>query len=58
MQSCGWFGTGIGIGAFVFARKRAEHALEADMIIGLTVLTAAILVEGWCGGARPTTSIT
>ncbi len=42
----------------MFARKRAEHALEADMIIGLTVLTAAILVEGWFGGARPTTSIT
>ena len=35
----------------MFARKRAEHDLEADMIIGLTVLTAAILVEGWFGGA-------
>lgn len=35
----------------MFARKRAEHALEANMIIGLTVLTAAILVEGWFGGA-------
>lgn len=35
----------------MFALKRAEHDPGAGMIIGLTILTAAILVEDRFGGA-------
>lgn len=54
MQSHRWLGTGIGIGAFalgVFALKRPEQDRGTAMIVGLSFLTAAILVQGWFGGA-------
>ena len=54
MQSHRWLGTGIGIGAFalgVFALKRPEQDRGSGMIVGLSILTAAILVQGWFGGA-------
>ena len=47
-------GTGIGIGAFAlgaFALKRPEQDRGTAMIVGLSILTAAILVQGWFGGA-------
>jgi uncharacterized membrane protein len=54
MQSHRWLGTGIGVGAFalgVFALKRPEQDRGSGMIVGLSILTAAILVQGWFGGA-------
>ena len=54
MQSHRWLGTGIGIGAFalgVFALRRPEQDRGSGMIVGLSILTAAILVQGWFGGA-------
>jgi uncharacterized membrane protein len=54
MQSHRWLGTGIGIGAFalgVFALRRPEQDRGTAMIVGLSILTAAILVQGWFGGA-------
>jgi uncharacterized membrane protein len=54
MQSHRWLGTGIGIGALalgVLALKRPEADRGAGMIVGLSILTAAILVQGWFGGA-------
>lgn len=54
MQSHRWLGTGIGIGALVlgvFATKRPEQVRRTGMIVGLSLLTAAILVQGWFGGA-------
>lgn len=54
MQSHRWLGTGIGLGAFalgVFALKRPEQDRGSGMIVGLSILTAAILVQGWFGGA-------
>jgi uncharacterized membrane protein len=53
-QTHRWLGTGIGIGAFalgVFALKRPEQDRGTAMITGLSVLTAAIIVQGWFGGA-------
>ncbi len=54
MQSHRWLGTGIGIGAFVlgvFALKRPENDRGRIMIGGLSILTVAILIQGWFGGA-------
>lgn len=54
MQSHRWLGTGIGVGAFalgVFALKSPEQDRSPTMILSLTALTAAILVQGWFGGA-------
>lgn len=54
MQSHRWLGTGIGIGAValgVFALRRPERDRGTGMIVGLSILTAAILVQGWFGGA-------
>lgn len=53
-QSHRWLGTGIGLGAFalgVFALRRPEQDRSPGMIMGLSILTAAILVQGWFGGA-------
>jgi len=53
-QSHRWLGVGIGTGAFalgVFALKRPEQDRGTGMIVGLSILTAAILVQGWFGGA-------
>lgn len=54
MQSHRWLGTGIGIGAFalgVFALKRPKQDRGSEMITGLSLLTIAIFVQGWFGGA-------
>ncbi len=54
LQSHRWLGTGIGIGALVlaiWAIRRPEEDRSPVMIIGLSVLTAAILAQGWFGGA-------
>lgn len=54
MQSHRWLGTGIGIGALalgVFALRRPDQDRGTGMIVGLSILTAAILVQGWFGGA-------
>ena len=60
MQSHGWLGTGIGLGAFalgVVALKRPEQDRASGMIVGLTILTAAILVQGWFGGESSASAI-
>jgi len=49
-----WLGTGIGIlgfGLAIWAWKRPESDRSAGMLIGLGVLTAALIVQGWYGGA-------
>lgn len=49
-----WLGTGIGIGALglgIWAWRRPDQDRGPGMIIGLTVMTAAIVVQGWFGGA-------
>ena len=54
MQSHRWLGTGIGLGALalgVIALKRPEQDRGTGMIVALSILTAAILVQGWFGGA-------
>lgn len=54
MQSHRWLGTGIGIGALalgVFAIRRPDQDRGTGMIVELSLLTAAILVQGWFGGA-------
>lgn len=54
MQIHRWLGTGIGLGALalaVFALRNPEKDRGPRMILGLSLLTAAILVQGWFGGA-------
>lgn len=54
MLSHRWLGTGIGIGAFatgLLALTRPERIRGSGMIVALSILTAAILVQGWFGGA-------
>jgi uncharacterized membrane protein len=49
-----WLGTGIGFFAFglaMWAWKRPESDRSAGMMVGLAVLTAALIVQGWYGGA-------
>ncbi len=49
-----WLGTAIGIGGLalaVWAVRKPEKYHDAGMIIGLAVITAAIVVQGWFGGA-------
>ena len=49
-----WLGTGVGVGALglgIWAWRRPEDDRGLGMIIGLTVITAAIVVQGWFGGA-------
>lgn len=49
-----WLGTAIGIGALglgIWAWRRPEQDRGAGMIVGLTLMTAAIVVQGWFGGA-------
>lgn len=49
-----WLGTGIGIGALglcIWAWRRPDEDRGLGMIIGLTIITAAIVVQGWFGGA-------
>ena len=49
-----WLGTAIGVAALGFglwAWRRPEDDRGPAMIIGLTLITAAIIVQGWFGGA-------
>lgn len=54
LQPHRWLGTAIGIGALglgIFAWRRPEHDRGVGMIVGLALITAAIVVQGWFGGA-------
>jgi uncharacterized membrane protein len=49
-----WLGTGIGLGALtlgIWALRKPEAVRRSGMIVGLTLITAAIVVQGWFGGA-------
>ncbi|MDV3257078.1 MAG: hypothetical protein LOX97_04705 [Sphingomonas sp.] len=49
-----WLGTAIGIGALglgLWAWRKPEQDRSTGMIVALTVITAAIIVQGWFGGA-------
>ena len=49
-----WLGTAIGVtgaGLALGAWRRPEEDRGAGMIVGLAVITAAIVVQGWFGGA-------
>ncbi|HXG81768.1 MAG TPA: DUF2231 domain-containing protein [Sphingomicrobium sp.] len=49
-----WLGTVIGVGALglgIWAWHRPEANRGTAMIVGLTLITAAIVVQGWFGGA-------
>lgn len=49
-----WLGTAIGIGSLslgIWAWRRPDVNRGTGMIVGLTLITAAIVVQGWFGGA-------
>jgi len=49
-----WLGTAVGVGGLglgVWAWRRPEENRGTAMMIGLIVITAAIIVQGWFGGA-------
>ena len=49
-----WLGTAIGAGALglgIWAWRRPDANRNDGMIIGLTLISAAIIVQGWFGGA-------
>ena len=49
-----WLGTGIGFGALalgIWAWRRPDQLRGSAMLAALTVITAAIIVQGWFGGA-------
>lgn len=49
-----WLGTAIGLGSLglgIWAWRRPDATRSAAMIIGLFVITAAIVAQGWFGGA-------
>lgn len=49
-----WLGTGIGVGALalaIWALKKPEQDRGTGMIVGLAIISAAIIVQGWFGGA-------
>lgn len=49
-----WLGTGIGIGALalaIWAIRKPQDDRGAGMILGLGLMTVAIMVQGWFGGA-------
>ena len=49
-----WLGTFIGIGGLglaIWAARRPDQDRSAGMIVALSVMTAAIVVQGWYGGA-------
>ena len=49
-----WLGTGIGIGGLLlglWAWRRPWEDRGAGMVLGLTAMTIAIIVQGWFGGA-------
>ncbi len=54
LQPHRWLGTFVGIfalGLAIFAWRKPEQDRGPSMIIGLSIITAAILVQGWLGGA-------
>ena len=49
-----WLGTAIGIGALglgIWAWRQPEQNRSDGMIAGLALITAALIVQGWFGGA-------
>lgn len=49
-----WLGTAIGLGSLglgIWAWRRPDANRGTAMIIGLSLITAAIVVQGWFGGA-------
>ena len=49
-----WLGTAIGFGALalgIWAWRRPDHARGNGMLASLAIITAAIIVQGWFGGA-------
>jgi uncharacterized membrane protein len=49
-----WLGTAIGVAALalaLWALRRPEHDRSPGMIVGLAIVTAAIVIQGWYGGA-------
>jgi len=49
-----WLGTAIGVagaGLALWAWRRPEEDRGAGMIVGLAIITVAIVVQGWFGGA-------
>ena len=49
-----WLGTVIGVGALglcIWAWRRPEQDRTTGMIVALTIITAAIVIQGWYGGA-------
>lgn len=49
-----WLGTAIGVGGLglaIWAARRPAEDRSTGMIVGLTLITAAIVVQGWFGGA-------
>jgi len=49
-----WLGTGIGIGALalaIWAIRKPEDDRASGMILGLGLMTVAIVMQGWFGGA-------
>lgn len=49
-----WLGTGIGVGALalaIWALKKPEQDRSTGMIVGLAIISAAIVIQGWFGGA-------
>ncbi len=54
LQNHRWLGTGIGIGALglaIWALRKPQQDRSVGMIVGLAIITAAIVVQGWFGGA-------
>jgi len=49
-----WLGTAIGVAALgigIWAWRQPERVRSTGMIIALSVVTAAIIIQGWYGGA-------
>jgi uncharacterized membrane protein len=49
-----WLGTSVGIGGLllaIWAWRRPDQDRSAGMIVALLLITAAIVVQGWYGGA-------
>lgn len=54
LQNHRWLGTAIGIlalGLAIWAIRKPEEDRGPGMLIGLSIITAAIVVQGWFGGA-------
>ncbi|HEV2044416.1 MAG TPA: DUF2231 domain-containing protein [Sphingomicrobium sp.] len=49
-----WLGMGVGIGGLglaIWAWRKPDHNRSMGMIVALAAITAAIIVQGWYGGA-------